>query len=123
MMATNQDAVLPQVKAGKLKALAVTSAQRNPAFPTVPSFAEAGFRDVVVTSWGVLDAPRGMPSAVVERLRAATVKALKRPEIRQPLEADGWVFLEATPSEFDKFVRAETERWARTIQAAGIRIN
>jgi tripartite-type tricarboxylate transporter receptor subunit TctC len=122
MMATNQDAVLPQVKAGKLKALAVTSVQRNPAFPGVPSFVEAGFKDMVVTSWGVFDAPRSTPPAVVERLRAATLKALKQPELRQPLEADGWVFIDTPPAEFAAFVRTETERWARIIQAAGIRI-
>lgn len=122
MIAVNQDTVLPHVKAGKLKALAVTSRQRNPVFPTVPTFVEAGFTDVVVTSWAGLDAPKGTPAAIVERLNAASVKAMSKPEVRQPLEADGWVVSTLPPKEFDTFVRAETERWTRIIKTAGIRL-
>lgn len=113
--------MLPLVKAGKLKAIAVTSPQRNPAFPTVPTFVESGFADVVVTSWGGFAVRKGTPEAVVERLRAATLRALKSPAIRQPLEADGWVFVEMQPAAFEAFVRAETERWGQIIRAAGIR--
>lgn len=121
MMATNQDAVLPLVKSGKLKAIAVTSARRNPAFPNVPTFVEAGFADVVVTSWGALAVRKDTPAPVVQRLRDATLKALQLPHIRQPLEADGWVFFDMPPSQFEAFVRGETERWSGIVKAAGLK--
>ena len=121
VIATNQDAVLPLVKSGKLRALAVTGAQRNPAFPGVPTFAESGFPEVVVVSWGAVAVRKGTPAIVVERLRAATLRALKSPQLRQPLEADGWEFFDSQAGQFDAFAKTETERWAQIVRAAGIR--
>jgi tripartite-type tricarboxylate transporter receptor subunit TctC len=120
MIATNQDAVLPLVRSGKFKALAVTSAQRNPAFPTVPTFVESGFKDVVVTSWGALAVRRGTPAAVVERLRAAATKAMQVPSVREPLEATGWVVFDMKPDAFEAYVRDESRRWGDVIRAAGL---
>ncbi len=122
LIALNQDTMLPLVKAGKLKAIAVTSQQRNPLFADVPTFVEAGFPDMVVTSWAGLDAPKGTPAAIVERLNVATLKALQLPEMRQRLEGDGWQVFASSPREFDTFVRAETERWTRVIKAANIQL-
>jgi len=121
MIALNQDTALPYLKAGKLRALAVSSARRNAALPEVPTFAEAGNVDVVVTSWAGVDAPRGTPPAVVARLAAAVAESMKMPAIKGPLDADGWVDFQAAPRDFDAFVRKESARWARVIQAAGIR--
>lgn len=123
MIATNQDAVLQLVKSGKLKALAVTGAQRNPAYPGVPTFVEAGFKDVVVTSWGALAVRRGTPQAVIDKLRAETARTLQSPRVRQPLEADGWVFFDTPAAQFEGYVRSETERWGQVVRAAGVRAN
>jgi len=121
IIAVNQDAVLPLVASGRLKALAITSAERNVAFPDVPTFVEEGFPDVVVTSWGVLDAPRGTPAAVVQAMRTVTMQTLKLPRIRQPFEAEGWVMFEDMSfAQLDAFLRSETERWAQIIRSAGI---
>jgi tripartite-type tricarboxylate transporter receptor subunit TctC len=122
MIALNQDTMLPLVKAGKLKAIAVTSQQRNALFADVPTFVEGGFTDMVVTSWAGLDAPKGTPAAIVERLNTATFKALQLPEMKQRLEADGWQVFASSPREFDTFVRGETERWTRVIKAANIQL-
>lgn len=121
MIALNQDTALPYLKAGTLKALAVSSAQRNAALPDVPTFAEAGYPDVQVTSWAGVDAPRGTPPAIVDKLAAAIAQAVKRPEVKAPLDADGWVAFDASPAAFDAYVRQESLRWARITRAAGIR--
>ena len=123
VISLNQDTALPHIKAGRLKALAISSAQRNPALPGVPTFAESGFPDMVVTSWAGLDAPRGTPQAVIDRLAAAVAHAVRQPEVRQPLEADGWMPFDGTPAEFDTFIRQDARRWAQVIQAANIRID
>jgi tripartite-type tricarboxylate transporter receptor subunit TctC len=123
MMAINQDTAIPHIAAGKLKALAVTSRQRNPVFPNVPTFVEAGFPDLVVTSWAGLDAPKGTPPAIIERLHAATVKAVMSKEVQDRLSGEGWVPFATPQAEFDQFVKAETARWLRTIKEAGIQID
>jgi len=120
LMAINQDAALPYIKAGKLKALAVSSAQRNPAYPNVPTFVESGYSDVVAMSWGGVAVPRGTPAPVVEKLRAVVQAALQRPEIRAALEADGWVVASMTPAEFDAFVRNDTARMLRIIRDSNV---
>jgi tripartite-type tricarboxylate transporter receptor subunit TctC len=122
LLMTNQDAALPHIKAGKLKALAITSAQRNPAYPQTQTFAEAGYSDVLVTSWAGLAAPKGTPAAVIDRLRSGVLAALQRPDVRQPLEADGWVVATMKPSEFEEFVRSETTRMTRIIRDAQIKV-
>ncbi|MEG1769405.1 MAG: tripartite tricarboxylate transporter substrate binding protein [Comamonas sp.] len=120
LMAINQDAALPYIKAGKLKALAVSSAQRNPAYPNVPTFVESGYSDVVAMSWGGVAVPRGTPAPVVEKLRAVVQAALQRPEIRAALEADGWVVASMAPAEFDAFVRNDTARMLRIIRDSNV---
>jgi len=120
LMPVNQDAALPYIKAGKLKALAVSSAQRNAAYPSVPTFVEAGYADVVAMSWGGVAAPKGTPPQVVEKLRAVVQTALQRPEIRASLEADGWVVPHMTPAEFDTFVRSDSARMLRIIRDSNI---
>lgn len=122
VIALNQDTALPYIKAGTLKPLAVSSAQRNAALPGVPTFAESGYPDMVVTSWAGIDVPKGTPAAIVERLAAAVQQASRAPEVRQPLEADGWTAFDGSPAEFDAFVRKDARRWAEVVKAAGIRI-
>ncbi|WP_198083400.1 tripartite tricarboxylate transporter substrate binding protein [Variovorax sp. E3] len=122
MIATNQDAVLPFLRSGKLKALAITTAQRIPAMAEVPTFAESGFADMVVSSWGAVAVRRATPSTIVERLRATTHNVLREASVRKPLEADGWELMDMPPADLEAFARKETARWAQVIKAAGIQL-
>jgi tripartite-type tricarboxylate transporter receptor subunit TctC len=120
-MFTNQDVVLPHIKAGKLRALAVTSAQRNPLYPDVPTVAESGYPDFTAVSWTGLSAPKGTPKAVVDKLEAAMVKAFGDPAVRAKLEANGFVVVASKSADYTKFVQEEINRWSKVVQTAGIK--
>lgn len=121
LMFTNQDAVLPHVKAGKLRALAVTSPQRNPLYPDVPTVAESGYPDFSAVSWTGLSAPKGTPKSITDKLEAAMVKAFNEPAARQKLEATGFVVVASRSPDYTKFVQDEINRWTKVIQTAGIK--
>lgn len=114
---------IPHVKAGKLKALAVTSAKRSPLAPDVPTMIEAGQPDFEISAWYVVLGPRGMPPEVVKRLNAEVNKAMQDPELRERLGSQGVDLVGGTPEEADKFIRAEIERWARVAKATGMKGN
>lgn len=120
-MFVNQDAVLPYVKTGKLRALAVTSEQRNALFPDVPTVAESGFPGFSAVSWAGLSAPKGTPRPIVDKLETAMVIAFKEPANRRKLEANGFVVVASSSQDYTKFVQAETTRWAKVIKDAGIK--
>ena len=111
----------PHVKAGRLRALAVTPAKRVPAMPDVPTFAEAGVPGVVVVNWYGLIAPRGTPPAIVERISREAAKAVQSPEISGRLTADGSSSVGSTPQVFAERIRAEHAQWSKVIKHAGIR--
>jgi len=115
----NQDNLLPQVQAGKLRALAVASDTRNPAYPDTPTIAESGYPGFAAESWFGLSAPAGTSDAVVSTLNNATVKALSNPDLRQKLESVGFVIVGSSPSEFDAFVSAEVDKWGKAAKASG----
>ncbi|HEX7890753.1 MAG TPA: tripartite tricarboxylate transporter substrate binding protein [Ramlibacter sp.] len=121
LMFTNQDAVLPHVKAGKLRALAVTSAKRNPLYPDVPTIAESGYPDFSAVSWTGLSAPKGTPREIVDKLEAAMVKGFNEPAARQKLEANGFVVVASRSADFTKFVQEEINRWTKVIQTSGLK--
>ena len=110
------------VKAGRLKAIAVSGAKRSPAFPNVPTVIESGVPGFVVVGWFGLMAPAGTPKAIVERLHAATVKAVTSPDTRQQLTQTGADPAPNTPEAFGKFVRQEYERYGKLIKEAGIKL-
>ncbi|MHA7685627.1 Bug family tripartite tricarboxylate transporter substrate binding protein [Cupriavidus sp. PET2-C1] len=120
-MFVNQDAVLPYVKAGKLRALAVTSAQRNALFPDVPTVAESGYPGFSAVSWVGLSAPKGTPKPIVDKLEAEMMKAFRQPEVRAKLEANGFVVVASSSQDYARFVQSETERWGKVIKEAGIK--
>lgn len=120
-MFVNQDAVLPYVKAGKLRALAVTSAQRNALFPDVPTVAESGYPGFSAVSWVGLSAPKGTPKPIVDKLEAEMVKAFRQPDVRAKLEANGFVVVASSSQEYSRFLQSETERWSKVIKEAGIK--
>lgn len=122
-MFTNQDSVLPHIKAGKLRALAVTSAQRNPLFPDVPTVAESGYPGFSAVSWTGLSAPKGTPKVVVDKLEAAMVKGFADPAVRAKLEANGFVVVASRSVDYTRFVQDETARWTQVVQKAGIKLD
>jgi len=122
-MFLNQDTLLPQVQSGKLRALAVTSTARNPAYPDIPTVAESGYPGFVAQSWFGLSAPAGTPSAVINRLHQATVNALASPEIRQKLEAVGFVVVGSTPAELLAFITSEIKNWGEAARLSGVKMD
>jgi tripartite-type tricarboxylate transporter receptor subunit TctC len=113
--------VLPHLQAGRLRALAVTTPKRLPALPDLPTFAQAGVKDMVVMNWYGLLAPVRTPKAVIERIAKETAGALQSPEMTKRLAAEGSEGVSSSPSEFAAYIRAEKERWSRVIKQAGIR--
>lgn len=98
--------------AGKIKALAVSSAQRLLEFPDVPTLVELGYRDLVVTTWYSLAGPAGLPRDIVDRLNAAVNKAIEVPEVRMHLESEMVQTKAMTPAEATEFMQAEVNKWA-----------
>ncbi|HYR34853.1 MAG TPA: tripartite tricarboxylate transporter substrate binding protein [Burkholderiales bacterium] len=116
----NLGAVTNYIKSGRMKALAVTAKTRHAQLPNVPSAPEAGFPDLVVTSWQAAAAPAKTPREVLARLHDATVKALRSPDIAERMNQIGFDVVASTPEEFGKFMREEVERWTRVVQKGGI---
>ena len=115
-------ATYPHVKSGKLRILAVSSAQRMAAIPEVPTVAESGITGFQTGSWQGVLAPSGTPPAVIARLNADITAALKASDVRERLTAQGAEVLTNTPETFATFLRDETARWAKVVKAAGVKI-
>ena len=113
-------AINPQVKAGKVRALAVTTAKRASVAPDVPTMAEAGFPDYQTSTWGGVLAPAGTPKAVVDKLNAEMNKALAAADVRQKLADAGIEVGGGTPKAFADFIASEMVKWARVAKGAGI---
>ncbi|MFO1081571.1 MAG: tripartite tricarboxylate transporter substrate binding protein [Reyranellaceae bacterium] len=121
MMFDNAPSALPHVKAGRLRALAQTGAQRSPLLPEVPTMVEQGFAGFVVTGWGAVFAPAATPPAVLDRLHAALLKSLESGEVRQRLEPLGVDLQPQSREACAAFVAAETARWAEVVKQANIK--
>lgn len=114
---------LPHVKGGKLKSLAVTSAQRLPSLPEVPTVAESGLQGFEMVSWYGLWGPASLPADVTRALHDGVVQALKSRRVAQVLGEQGFIPKGSTPEEFSAYVRAENLKYARLIKAANITVN
>jgi tripartite-type tricarboxylate transporter receptor subunit TctC len=112
-------AVLPQVRAGKLKALAVTAMKRSSLAPDVPSVAELGYPQLESLAWIGLLAPAGTQQAIVARLHAEAVKAMRSPDAQESLGKQGFDVVAGSPAEFSSWIRAESAKWAKVIRASG----
>ena len=115
--------LLPQVQAGKLKAIVVGSKQRAPSLKDVPTTAEAGFPQVEADNWYGMVAPVATPPAVVARLHQATVEALEDPGVREKLSSQGLNLIGNTPDEFTAYIRSEIEKWGKVAKAAKLVAN
>ena len=124
LMFDNLPSAMPHIKAGKLKALAVTSAERSSALPDLPTVAEAGpLKGFEASSWFGLLAPAGTPAEVVNRLQQETAKALATPALKERLQAQGAIPSGMSPADFAKFIAAETKKWATVVKASGATVD
>ena len=123
IMFDNIVALMPNVKAGKLRAIAVSSAKRDPALPDVPTIQEAGLRDFETVAWFGIVAPAGTPREVLARLNAEVAKAIALPDVRQRLIDSGSQIIGNSPEAADKFLRDELEKWGKVVKAAKITAN
>jgi tripartite-type tricarboxylate transporter receptor subunit TctC len=117
---TSMPPAVPQIKAGKLRALAVTSAQRSPLLPDVPSLPELGYKRFDDWTWFGFFAPKGTPAAIVERLNLEINRLIVTPEVRDRFTALGLEAKRGSPGEFEQFVIAENEKWARVVRDSGV---
>jgi len=120
VMFCNLPVCLPHIKAGKLKALGVSSASRSEQLPEVPTIAESGLPGYEVEGWFGLFAPTGTPDEVVARLNAEMTKMLNTPEVRELILAQGATAEPGSQQDFARFVQGEHDKWARVIKQAGI---
>jgi tripartite-type tricarboxylate transporter receptor subunit TctC len=111
---------MPHVKAGRLKALALTSVKRSPMWPDIPTVAQSGYPQYQSTLWYALLGPKGLPPATVATLHDATVKALRSPEVTEQLRVQGADAIGNSPQELEAFLREEIDRWSRVIKTAHI---
>jgi tripartite-type tricarboxylate transporter receptor subunit TctC len=117
----NTTTARPFIADGRVKPYVTSGSQRDALLPNVPTAAEAGLPDLVLDSWLGLFAPAKTPSAVIERLRAATLEALNNPDVRRRLEANGWRIISMSPDETRAFVKREAQKWPAFLRQAGIR--
>ncbi len=113
--------LLPHVKTGKVRALAVSTGRRSQAAPQLPSVAESGLPGFDVGVWLGLFAPRGTPDAVIAKLQAATARIILAPELKEQLAAQGFDPLGSSTEEFRQTIRRDTEKWSKLIRALGIK--
>lgn len=115
---------LPHVVSGKLIALGVTTKQRSSQLPDVPTISEAaGLPDYDISTWNALLAPKGTPEAIVTKLNAAIVQAMKSPELRQRFEKEGAMPMTSTPKELSDFIVAEVDRWGKVVDSTPMKSN
>ncbi|SMP57652.1 Bug family tripartite tricarboxylate transporter substrate binding protein [Noviherbaspirillum suwonense] len=119
----NLNLVVPYIKAGKLKALAITGAKRSTLLPDLPTLDEAGVKEVDVYSWQGIGAPKGLPADVKSKLHGAIVGALNDPEIKARLTEQGFEVVGNTPEEFAKFQAQELARWKKVIEVGKITVD
>ncbi len=112
---------VPSIKADKIRPLAITSKKRSPLLPNVPSFVELGYPKVEVLNWQGLIAPKGTPKAIIDKLNAAANEALKDPQLRELMLAQGNEIGGGSPAEFAALVKAEASKWSAVVKSANIK--
>jgi tripartite-type tricarboxylate transporter receptor subunit TctC len=116
------ETAMPQMKAGAIRTLAVTSAQRVPAVPDIPTVAESGYPGFETTTWYGILVPKGTPQPIVARLGTEVTKVLESADVRQRMAANGGATIKPGPAAFDALIRSELAKWSRVIKEAGVKI-
>jgi tripartite-type tricarboxylate transporter receptor subunit TctC len=119
----NFGTVVPYIKAGRMKALGVTSRQRMPQLPDVPTLIESGMKDFDVTSWQAVAAPKGTPPEIIKKLHADIARGLNTSDMTQRFNGLGFEVVTNTPSEAQAFFKAEIERWTAVVKASGATVD
>ncbi len=112
-----------QIKAGRLRGLAVTTAKRSPFLPELPTVAEGGVPGYAAENWYGMMVPAGTPKEVIERLRADSVKSLQFEDVKERFHATGLVPFTNMPDEFERYIRSEIEKWAKVVNALKLRVD
>jgi tripartite-type tricarboxylate transporter receptor subunit TctC len=116
------ETAIPQMKAGAIRTLAVTSLTRVPTWPDIPTVAESGYPKFETTTWYGILVPKGTPQPIVQRLSAEIVKVLDSPEVRERMAANGGATIKPGPAAFDAQLKSELGKWARVIREAGVKV-
>lgn len=117
----NAPVLLPHMKAGTLRPLAITSKERSPAAPDVPTMAEVGIADFEITAWFGFMAPAGTPKPIIDKVSKDVARIIAMPEVRDRILAQASVPISNTPEEYAAFIQAETKKWAEVIKQANIK--
>ncbi len=121
MVFLNQDVALPHIKAGKLRAIALSSKERNPLYPDTPTVAESGYKGFEATSWSGISVAKGTPQATVDKLEAGMAQAMKSDAFRNRLTSVGFVVPPSGSKHYVPFLKSELDQWTRVIKVAGIK--
>ena len=123
IMFDNMPSAIQHVRAGKLRAIAVTTAKRSPELPNVPTIAEAGVPGYEATSWFGLFAPSATPAPIVAQLNKAVVKVLGQADVKQKIADQGGEVVAETPAQFAAFIKAETAKWGKVVKDSGASVD
>jgi tripartite-type tricarboxylate transporter receptor subunit TctC len=114
---------MPHIRSGAIRALAVSTSERAPMLPDIPTVAETGLQGFAATGWHGIMVPAGTPTPIVQRLNAEVNKALREPDLRDLLVQQGFILSAGTPQQFGDFVKADTLRWKAAVTASGARVD
>ena len=123
MVIADQANLMPHVKAGKLRALAVGTTERSPAYPEIPTIAESGFPGFEARAWQGIAGPANLPADIVRQLNGAFTKAMAAPEVHQRLLDGGLDPIVGTPEAFAAFIRSEIDKWSKVAKEVGARVD
>ena len=122
LMFDNLPSSIAQIKAGKLRPIAVTTLKRSPALPDIPTIAESGLPGYDASSWFGMHAPAGTPRDIISKIHAVVTRSLQTPQMIERLSTQGAQPVGNTPEEFTEFLRAEIAKWAKVVKASGARV-